>query len=45
MLMHFCPLFQTYPHELFFDRDTIVRIEQKGSQFCCYVYKLRTITK
>ncbi|XP_043987415.1 DDB1- and CUL4-associated factor 17 [Gambusia affinis] len=36
---------ETYPHELFFDRDTIVHIEQKGSQFCCHVYKLRTISK
>uniref|UniRef100_A0A3P9N9G2 Ddb1 and cul4 associated factor 17 n=1 Tax=Poecilia reticulata TaxID=8081 RepID=A0A3P9N9G2_POERE len=39
------PWDETYPHELFFDRDTIVHIEQKGSQFCCHVYKLRTITK
>ncbi|KAJ8255414.1 hypothetical protein GJAV_G00204610 [Gymnothorax javanicus] len=31
----------TYSHELFFDLDTIVHIEQKKSnQFCCHVYKI-----
>lgn len=39
------PWDETYPHELFFDRDTIVHIEQKSSNFCCHVYKLRTIRK
>ncbi|MEQ2196444.1 hypothetical protein XENOCAPTIV_027867 [Xenoophorus captivus] len=39
------PWDETYPHELFFDKDTIVHIEQKSSNFCCHVYKLRTIRK
>ncbi|XP_043931460.1 DDB1- and CUL4-associated factor 17 [Protopterus annectens] len=31
----------TYSHGLFFDRDTIVHIEQKPNRiFCCYVYKM-----
>ncbi|KAJ8416852.1 hypothetical protein AAFF_G00327300 [Aldrovandia affinis] len=31
----------TYSHELFFDLDTIVHIEQKkNNQFCCHVYKV-----
>ncbi|CAB1328492.1 unnamed protein product [Coregonus sp. 'balchen'] len=31
----------TYSHELFFDRDTIVHIEQtKNNNFCCHVYKI-----
>ncbi|KAJ8351990.1 hypothetical protein SKAU_G00234660 [Synaphobranchus kaupii] len=31
----------TYSHELFFDLDTIVHIEQKkNKQFCCHVYKI-----
>lgn len=34
-------LFQTFRHELFFDKDTIVHIEQKSTNFCCHVYKLR----
>uniref|UniRef100_A0A8C7ZUL9 Ddb1 and cul4 associated factor 17 n=1 Tax=Oryzias sinensis TaxID=183150 RepID=A0A8C7ZUL9_9TELE len=36
---------ETYQHQLFFDKDTIVHIEQKNSNFCCHVYKLRTISK
>ncbi|XP_061579517.1 DDB1- and CUL4-associated factor 17 [Cololabis saira] len=36
------PWDETYRHELFFDKDTIVHIEQKNSNFCCHVYKLRT---
>ncbi|XP_019945500.2 DDB1- and CUL4-associated factor 17 [Paralichthys olivaceus] len=32
---------ETYRHELFFDKDTIVHIEQKNSNFCCHVYKLK----
>uniref|UniRef100_A0A8C7PU51 Ddb1 and cul4 associated factor 17 n=1 Tax=Oncorhynchus mykiss TaxID=8022 RepID=A0A8C7PU51_ONCMY len=30
----------TYSHELFFDRDTIVHIEQTKNNFCCHVYKI-----
>ncbi|KAJ8012780.1 hypothetical protein DPEC_G00046430 [Dallia pectoralis] len=30
----------TYSHELFFDRDTIVHIEQTKKNFCCHVYKI-----
>ncbi|KAI1884838.1 hypothetical protein AGOR_G00213960 [Albula goreensis] len=31
----------TYSHELFFDLDTIIHIEQKrNNQFCCHVYKI-----
>lgn len=37
-------LFQTYRHELFFDKDTIVHVEQKNTAFCCHVYKLNTTT-
>lgn len=37
-------LFQTYRHELFFDKDTIVHVEQKNATFCCHVYKLNTAT-
>ncbi|KAM6934475.1 DDB1- and CUL4-associated factor 17 [Xenentodon cancila] len=36
------PWDETFRHELFFDKDTIVHIEQKNSNFCCHVYKLRT---
>ncbi|XP_024919769.1 DDB1- and CUL4-associated factor 17 isoform X2 [Cynoglossus semilaevis] len=35
------PWDETYRHELFFDQDTIVHIEQQNSNFCCHVYKLR----
>ncbi|KAL0963832.1 hypothetical protein UPYG_G00314190 [Umbra pygmaea] len=31
----------TYSHELVFDRDTLVHIEQrKNNNFCCHVYKI-----
>ncbi|KAM9344086.1 DDB1- and CUL4-associated factor 17 [Pholidichthys leucotaenia] len=33
---------ETYQHEFFFDKDTIVHIEQKNIKFCCHVYKLTT---
>ncbi|XP_075896154.1 DDB1- and CUL4-associated factor 17 isoform X2 [Nelusetta ayraudi] len=33
---------ETYRHELFFDKDSIVHIEQKNTSFCCHVYKLNT---
>ncbi|KAM4558862.1 DDB1- and CUL4-associated factor 17 [Odontesthes bonariensis] len=39
------PWDETYRHELFFDKDTIVHIEQKNSNFCCHVYKLRATRK
>ncbi|XP_030642588.1 DDB1- and CUL4-associated factor 17 [Chanos chanos] len=30
----------TYSHELYFDRDTIIHIEQeRNNSFCCHVYK------
>ncbi|TWW80801.1 DDB1- and CUL4-associated factor 17 [Takifugu flavidus] len=32
---------ETFPHELFLDKDTIVHIEQKNSTFWCHVYKLK----
>ncbi|XP_045910350.1 DDB1- and CUL4-associated factor 17 [Micropterus dolomieu] len=32
---------ETYRHEVFFDKDTIVLIEQKNTNFCCHVYKLK----
>ncbi|XP_060910419.1 DDB1- and CUL4-associated factor 17 isoform X1 [Labrus mixtus] len=35
------PLDETYRHELFFDKDTIVHIAQKNTSFCCHVYKLQ----
>ncbi|XP_036966315.1 DDB1- and CUL4-associated factor 17 [Acanthopagrus latus] len=35
------PWDETFRHELFFDKDTIVHIEQKSTNFCCHVYKLR----
>lgn len=31
---------ETYRHELFFDKDTIVHIEQTKTNFCCNVYKI-----
>ncbi|XP_074550204.1 DDB1- and CUL4-associated factor 17 [Halichoeres trimaculatus] len=39
------PWDETYRHELFFDKDTIVHIEQKNTSFCCHVYKLKTSRK
>ncbi|XP_028249136.1 DDB1- and CUL4-associated factor 17 [Parambassis ranga] len=33
---------ETYQHKLFFDKDTIVHIEQINTNFCCHVYKLKT---
>ncbi|KAG7227571.1 hypothetical protein INR49_005386 [Caranx melampygus] len=39
------PWDETYRHELFFDRDTIVHIEQKNANFCCHVYKLKATRK
>ncbi|XP_070693845.1 DDB1- and CUL4-associated factor 17 isoform X1 [Pempheris klunzingeri] len=39
------PWDETYRHELFFDKDTIVHIEQKNTNFCCHVYKLKAATK
>lgn len=35
-------LFQTNKNEVFFDKDTIIHIEQKNAKFCCHVYKLFT---
>uniref|UniRef100_UPI0037E92A37 DDB1- and CUL4-associated factor 17 n=1 Tax=Semicossyphus pulcher TaxID=241346 RepID=UPI0037E92A37 len=35
------PWDETYRHELFFDKDTIVHIEQRNTNFCCHVYKLK----
>ncbi|CAJ1079373.1 DDB1- and CUL4-associated factor 17 [Xyrichtys novacula] len=35
------PWDETYRHELFFDKDTIVHTEQKNANFCCHVYKLK----
>ncbi|KAM8857528.1 DDB1- and CUL4-associated factor 17 [Synchiropus picturatus] len=35
------PWDETYLHELFFDKDTIVHVEQKSNNFCCHVYKLK----
>nr|XP_020452198.1 DDB1- and CUL4-associated factor 17 [Monopterus albus] len=34
------PWDETYQHELFFDKDTIIHVEQKKTNFCCHVYKL-----
>ncbi|XP_008276923.1 DDB1- and CUL4-associated factor 17 [Stegastes partitus] len=31
---------ETYRHELFFDKDTLVHIEQTSNKFYCHVYKL-----
>ncbi|XP_034549593.1 DDB1- and CUL4-associated factor 17 [Notolabrus celidotus] len=39
------PWDETYRHELVFDKDTIVHIEQKNANFCCHVYKLESTTK
>ncbi|KAM7380546.1 hypothetical protein PAMP_003834 [Pampus punctatissimus] len=39
------PWDETFRHELFFDKDTIVHIEQKKTNFCCHVYKLKAATK
>ncbi|TNN54233.1 DDB1- and CUL4-associated factor 17 [Liparis tanakae] len=39
------PWDETYRHELFFDKDTIVHIEQKNNGFCCHVYKLKVVRK
>ncbi|KAM9347154.1 DDB1- and CUL4-associated factor 17 [Symphorus nematophorus] len=39
------PWDETYRHELFFDKDTIVHIEQKNTNFCCHVYKLKAVRK
>ncbi|XP_058479281.1 DDB1- and CUL4-associated factor 17 [Solea solea] len=39
------PWDETYRHDLFFDKDTIVHIEQKHSNFCCHVYKLEANKK
>uniref|UniRef100_A0A8C5DUN7 DDB1- and CUL4-associated factor 17 n=1 Tax=Gouania willdenowi TaxID=441366 RepID=A0A8C5DUN7_GOUWI len=36
---------ETYGHQLFFDKDTIVHIEERKNKFCCHVYKLRTVRK
>uniref|UniRef100_A0A7N6B1D3 DDB1 and CUL4 associated factor 17 n=1 Tax=Anabas testudineus TaxID=64144 RepID=A0A7N6B1D3_ANATE len=35
------PWDETFRHELFFDKDTIIHIEQKNTNFCCHVYKLK----
>lgn len=33
--------FQTYNHQLFFDRDTIIHTEQLANRtFCCHIYKM-----
>ncbi|XP_015260026.1 PREDICTED: DDB1- and CUL4-associated factor 17 isoform X2 [Cyprinodon variegatus] len=39
------PWDETFPHQLVFDRDTIIHIEQRCYYFCCHVYKLMTISK
>ncbi|TKS67222.1 DDB1- and CUL4-associated factor 17 [Collichthys lucidus] len=39
------PWDETYRHELFFNKDTIVHIEQKNTNFCCHVYKLNAVRK
>ncbi|XP_029315370.1 DDB1- and CUL4-associated factor 17 [Cottoperca gobio] len=39
------PWDETYRHELFFDKDTIVHIEQKNTTFSCHVYKLEAARK
>ncbi|KAM4608991.1 DDB1- and CUL4-associated factor 17 [Polymixia lowei] len=36
---------ETYRHELFFDKETVVHIEQKNNNFCCHVYKLQANRK
>uniref|UniRef100_A0AAY4AYW3 DDB1- and CUL4-associated factor 17 n=1 Tax=Denticeps clupeoides TaxID=299321 RepID=A0AAY4AYW3_9TELE len=47
-LMKTVPLLESWDvtssQDLFFDRDTIVHIEQeKNSNFCCHVYKIRSM--
>uniref|UniRef100_A0A3Q4AER7 DDB1 and CUL4 associated factor 17 n=1 Tax=Mola mola TaxID=94237 RepID=A0A3Q4AER7_MOLML len=39
------PWDETYRHELFFDKDTIIHVEQKNTTFCCHVYKLNAARK
>ncbi|XP_077436833.1 DDB1- and CUL4-associated factor 17 isoform X2 [Vanacampus margaritifer] len=39
------PWDETYRHDLIFDKDTIVHIEQKNTNVCCHIYKLKTATK
>ncbi|XP_068560480.1 LOW QUALITY PROTEIN: DDB1- and CUL4-associated factor 17 [Cebidichthys violaceus] len=39
------PWDETYRHELFFDKDTVVHIEQKSTSFRCHVYKLKVARK
>ncbi|XP_070771296.1 DDB1- and CUL4-associated factor 17 [Enoplosus armatus] len=39
------PWDETYRHDLFFDKDTLVLIEQKNTNFCCHVYKLKAARK
>ncbi|CAL9690257.1 unnamed protein product [Knipowitschia caucasica] len=36
---------ETYRHELLFDKDTIMHIEQQKTMFCCHVYKLDSAVK
>ncbi|XP_034041894.1 DDB1- and CUL4-associated factor 17 isoform X1 [Thalassophryne amazonica] len=36
------PWDETYRHELFFDKETIVHIEQQNTNFCCHVHKLHS---
>uniref|UniRef100_A0A1A7WG47 Ddb1 and cul4 associated factor 17 n=3 Tax=Iconisemion striatum TaxID=60296 RepID=A0A1A7WG47_9TELE len=36
---------ETYPHQMFFDKDTIIHIERRNANFCCHVYKLKTTRK
>lgn len=37
----FYHFFQTYNHEVYTDRDTIIHIEQeRNNSFCCHVYKM-----
>lgn len=31
---------ETFRHELFFDKETVVHIAQQSTNFCCHVYKL-----
>ncbi|XP_076025933.1 DDB1- and CUL4-associated factor 17 isoform X2 [Genypterus blacodes] len=37
------PWDETYRHELCFDKETMVHIEQKNNHFCCHVYKLQAV--
>jgi len=35
-------VFQTYSHEVYFDRDTIIHtVQEKNNTFCCHVYKMK----